>query len=62
MGIAYVPVKELATILSAHFRAKVSGELVKAYKFWPEIIKDERIQRMLINLSNHNAIDFNIYE
>ena len=59
-GIAYVPIKELTTILSAHFRAKVSAELVKAYKFWPEIIKDERIQRMLLNLSNHNAIDFNI--
>jgi DNA primase large subunit len=43
LGIAYVPVKELTTILSAHFRAKVSAELVKAYKFWPEIIKDERI-------------------
>ncbi|CDW72196.1 dna primase large subunit [Stylonychia lemnae] len=62
LGVAYVPVKELTTILSAHFRAKVSAELVKAYKFWPEIIKDERIQRMLINLSNHSAIDFNIYE
>jgi DNA primase large subunit len=42
-GIAYVPVKELTTILCAHFRAKVSAELVRAYKYWPEIIKDDRI-------------------
>lgn len=61
-GVAYVPVKELTTILSAHFRAKISGELVKAYKYWPEIMKDERISRMLLNLSNHNAIDFNLFE
>jgi DNA primase large subunit len=25
-------------------------------------MKDERLQKMLLTLSNHNAIDFNIYE
>lgn len=40
----------------------MSGELNKAYKFLPQILKDERLQSMLINLSNHSAIDFNLYE
>lgn len=61
-GMAYVHVKELTSILCAHFRARISAELVKAYKYLPEILKDERIQRMLLNLSNHNAIDFNLFE
>jgi DNA primase large subunit len=61
-GIAYVPVKELTSILGAHFRARLSAELAKAFKFMPEFLKDERISRLLINLSNHSAIDFNIVE
>ena len=61
-GMAYVHIKELTSILCAHFRARISAELVKAYKYLPEILKDERIQRMLLNLSNHSAIDFNLYE
>ena len=36
--------------------------MVKAYKYLPAILKDQRIQQMLMALSNHNAIDFNIYE
>ena len=39
-GIAYVPVKELTSIASAHFRARLASELVKAYRFLPAIIKD----------------------
>ena len=61
-GIAYVPVKELTSIASAHFRARLASELVKAYRFLPSIIKDQRLQQMLMGLSNHNAIDFNIFE
>ena len=40
----------------------LSGELSKAYKYFPTIIKDERLGQMLLNLSNHGAIDFNLYE
>lgn len=28
----------------------------------PQIMKDERLSMMMINLSNHSAIDFNLYE
>jgi DNA primase large subunit len=57
-----VQVKDLCQIATAHFRAKLSGELVKAFKYYPTILKDERLGQMLMNLSNHNAIDFNLYE
>lgn len=57
-----MPITELCLIAGAHFRARVSSELVKAYKHYPEIIKDERLQKMLMNLSNHSNIDFNMYE
>lgn len=39
-GIAYVPLKELTSIASAHFRARLAAELVKAFRFLPAIIKD----------------------
>ena len=61
-GIAYVPIKELTSIASAHFRARLASELVKAFRFLPVIIKDNRLNTMLMGLSNHNAIDFNIFE
>jgi DNA primase large subunit len=61
-GIAFVPINQLQSIASSHFRMKLSIELVKAYKYLPAILKDQRIQSMLLALSNHNAIDFNIYE
>ena len=61
-GIAYVPMRELLQIATAHFRAMLSGEIAKAYKYFPTIIKDERLSMSLINLSNHGAIDFNLYE
>lgn len=61
-GFAYVPIKELTGILSAHFRARVSAELAKAFKFMGEFFKDERISSLLMNLSNHNMIDFNLEE
>jgi hypothetical protein len=35
---------------------------MKAYKVLPVILKDLRVQSMLIALGNHNAIDFNIFE
>ena len=54
--------QELIQIATAHFRARISSELIKAYKYLPSILKDERLQSMLINLSNHSAIDFNLYE
>ena len=61
-GIAFVPIKELTSIASAHFRARLAQELVKAFRFLPAIIKDARLNTMLMGLSNHNAIDFNIFE
>ena len=36
--------------------------MVKAFKFLPTILKDTRLSQLLINLSNHNAIDFNLTE
>ena len=62
MGIAYVPIKELQQITTAHFRARLSGELIKAFKYLPQILKDERLSSMLLSLSNHNSIDFNLVE
>jgi hypothetical protein len=38
------------------------SELTKAFKFLPTILRDTRLSQMLINLSNHNAIDFNLTE
>ena len=38
------------------------GELIKAYKYLPTILRDPRLSQLLINLSNHNAIDFNLTE
>lgn len=61
-GIAYVPINQLQSIACSHFRYKLSLELVKAYKYLPTILKDNRIQSMLLALANHNAIDFNIFE
>jgi DNA primase large subunit len=34
-GIAYVPLKELYSIVSAHFKAKLFQEMIKAYKHYP---------------------------
>lgn len=36
------------------------GELTKAFKYLPTILKDARLSKLLINLSNHNSIDFNL--
>ncbi len=36
--------------------------MIKAYKYYPQIIKDQRISEMLVNLSNFNEIDFNIQD
>jgi hypothetical protein len=36
--------------------------MIKAYKYLPQIMKDHRLSLMLLNLSNHNAIDFNLFE
>ena len=52
----------MASIASAHFKTKLAQELNKASKFLPMILKDQRLQSMLIGLSNHNAIDFNLFE
>lgn len=61
-SIAYVPIQELYSIAGSQFRARLSQELMKAYKVLPTILKDLRVQSMLIALGNHNAIDFNIFE
>jgi DNA primase large subunit len=61
-GVAFVPIIELKQIAVAHFRAHISQELNKAFKYFPQFMKDERLNTMLISLSNHSAIDFNLYE
>ena len=57
-----MPIKELNVIAKSQFRAKLMGELIKAYKYLPTILRDSRLSQLLINLSNHNAIDFNLTE
>jgi DNA primase large subunit len=61
-GIAYVPITELLTITTEHFRARISKELAKASKHLPMIYKDSRMMDMLVNLSKIEHIDFNLYE
>lgn len=61
-GIAYVPLNKLTTIAQAHFRARLAQELSKASKFLILIMKDQRIQSLLMALSKHDAIDFNLFE
>ena len=61
-GTAFVPLKNVSSIAASHFKAKLAQELAKANKFIPQILKDQRLSQMLIGLSNHNAIDFNLYE
>jgi DNA primase large subunit len=39
-AIAFVPISDLKSIASSHFRAKLSQELMKAYKHLPMILKD----------------------
>ena len=34
----------------------------KAGKYFPSLMKDERLSQLLIHLSNPNVIDFNLYE
>lgn len=34
-GLAYVPIKELNSIASAHFKARLNNELITAYKNLP---------------------------
>jgi DNA primase large subunit len=59
-GIAFVHKDDLNTIARSQFRAKLMSELSKAYKFLPTIMRDARLSQLLINLSNHNSIDFNL--
>lgn len=59
-AIAFVNIQDLNSIARSQFRSKLMGELVKAYKFLPTILTDDRLRQLLINLSNHNVIDFNI--
>lgn len=61
-GTAFVHIQDLNSIARSQFRSKLMGELVRAYKFLPTILTDDRLRQLLINLSNHNVIDFNISE
>ena len=54
--------KDLPTIAAAQFKSKMQAELVKAHKFVPEILKDERLRGLLLGLSNPSQIDFNFFE
>lgn len=61
-GLAFVHVEDMMSIARNQFRTKLMAELNKAYKFLPTILKDQRLSQLLINLGNHNMIDFNIEE
>ncbi len=39
-GIAFVPIVELKQIAVAHFRAHISQELNKAFKYLPQFMND----------------------
>lgn len=54
-GVAFVPLRELYSIASAHFRAKVSLELVKASKHIGQITaRDPRMKELLEALGRIN--------
>lgn len=57
-----MPITELYSIAASQFRVRLAQELIKAYKVLPVILKDQRVNNMVIALGNHNAIDFNIFE
>jgi DNA primase large subunit len=61
-GVCYVPISELNTIVCNHFKNQLNMDLINAYKHMPTILKDIRLSKLLINLSNHNSIDFNLTE
>jgi hypothetical protein len=42
-GIAFVPIHEVFYIASGIFRSRLYGELMKAYKVLPVILKDTRV-------------------
>jgi len=61
-GIAYVHLNDLSYIASAQFKVHLAKEMVHAFKYISNIFKDRRISELLVSLSNHNAIDFNLTE
>lgn len=61
-GQAYVFVDDLNTILRTQYRNRLFAELGKAYKFLSTILQDPRLSKLLIDLSNHNSIEFNLQE
>lgn len=61
-GIAFVHITDLSYIAAAQFRSNLAKEMVLAFKYISTIFKDRRISELLVSLSNHNAIDFNLTE
>lgn len=61
-GKAFVHIDDLNTIARSLFKEKMFGELARAYKFLSTILQDPRLQKLLIDLSNHNSIDFNLQD
>lgn len=61
-GFAFVHVSDLNVIARTQFKNKLFSELNRAYKFLPTILQDQRLSQLLINLGNHNSIDFNLTE
>ena len=60
--MAYVFIDDLNTILRTQYRNRLFSELGKCYKFLSTILSDVRLSKLLIDLSNHNSIEFNLQE
>ena len=58
--MAYVFIDDLNTILRTQYRNRLFSELGKCYKFLSTILSDVRLSKLLIDLSNHNSIEFNL--
>ena len=61
-GFAFVHVYDLNQIARTQFKNKLHSELNRAFKFLPTILQDQRLSKLIINLSNHNSIEFNLSE
>ena len=57
-GFAYVHKDDLISIACAHFRAHLTKTLMKTFRFLGAILKDTRMQTLILNLSKPENLDF----
>lgn len=61
-GYAYVHLSELTTIARSAFRTKLNAELLRCFRHLSQIMQDPRLHKLLIDLSQHSQIEFNLME